>query len=201
MHEQHPPSRGPSGGGVEPGELGPAADEPLPPGGLEQLDPHCGDQARRLRDILRGRYPVWPSGGLHVVDVRDVAAVHAAVFALPAKPGRYLVPGRFVDGATMFATLRGLTGRRLPCLIVPSAAMLPLSRTMSAVQRVTPFHLPVDHEGVVFVDAATRCDDSRARDELGVAPRALTETYGDTIRWLHRTGRLTARQAGAAVRR
>ncbi|GAA4244460.1 NAD-dependent epimerase/dehydratase family protein [Dactylosporangium darangshiense] len=162
-------------------------------------DPYCGDQARRLRDILRGRYPVWPSGGLQVVDVRDVARVHAAVITPRSGPRRYLVPGHFVDGDTMFATLRALTGRRLPSLIVSSAAMLPLSWTMSTLQRVTPFHLPVDHEGVVFVHSDTRCDDSRARGELGIQPRPLSDTYRDTIRWLHRTGRLTARQAGHAT--
>jgi nucleoside-diphosphate-sugar epimerase len=79
--------------------------------------------------------------------------------------------------------------------------MLPLSWTMSTLQRVTPFHLPADHEGVVFIGAATRCDDSRTRDELGIEPRPLIETYGDTIRWLHRTGRLTDSQAGASVSR
>jgi len=164
-------------------------------------DPHCGDQARRLRDILRGRYPMWPSGGLHVVDVRDVADVHAAVFKAGSGPRRYLVPGHFVDGATMFAALRALTSRRLPCLVMPAAAMLPLSWTTSTLQRVTPFRLPVDHEGVVFIAAATRCDDSRTRDEFGIEPHPLLETYRDTIRWLHRTGRLTDRQAGAAVPR
>ena len=52
------------------------------PGGvLGPHDPHRGVQNRRIRDILRGRYPVWPSGGYHVVDVRDVARVHAAVIA------------------------------------------------------------------------------------------------------------------------
>ncbi|WP_433047761.1 NAD-dependent epimerase/dehydratase family protein [Dactylosporangium sp. CS-033363] len=162
-------------------------------------DPHFGDQARRLRDVLRGRYPMWPSGGLHSVDVRDVADVHAAVFMLPSKPRNYLVPGHFVDGATMFETLRALTGRRLPCLVVPAAAMLPMSWTMSTLQRVAPFRLPVDHEGVVFTGTATRCDDSRARDELGVEPHALIETYRDTIRWLHRTGRLTDSEAGPKV--
>ncbi|MGI5176145.1 NAD-dependent epimerase/dehydratase family protein [Dactylosporangium sp. CA-152071] len=164
-------------------------------------DPHFGDQTRRLRDMLRGRYPVWPSGGLQVVDVRDVAAVHAAVFTTRSEPRRYLVPGQFADGETMYAALRALTGRRLPCLVVPSAAMLPLTWSMSALQRITPFHLPADHEGVVLIRAATRCDDSRAREELGIKPRSLIETYGDTIRWLHRTGRLTDREAGVSVSR
>jgi dihydroflavonol-4-reductase len=167
------------------------------PGGvLGPHDPHCGDQTRRLRDVLRGRYPMWPSGGYHVVDVRDVARVHAALITSGGGPRRYLVPGHFVDSSTMYGTLRALTGRRLPLLVVPSAIMLPLSWTLSAVQRVTPFHLPADHEGVVFMRSDTRCDDSRAREQFGIQPRPLTETYRDTIRWLHRTGQLTTRQAG-----
>ena len=100
----------------------------------------------------------------------------------------------------MYGTLRVLTGRRLPLLVVPSAIMLPLSWISSTVQRVTPFHLPADHEGVVFARSETRCDDSRARDEFGIQPRPLTEIYGDTIRWLHRTGQLTTRQAGLTTR-
>jgi len=35
--------------------------------------PHRGDLMHRLRDVLRGRYPTWPSGGYHQVDGRDVA--------------------------------------------------------------------------------------------------------------------------------
>lgn len=167
------------------------------PGGvLGPHDPYCGDQTRRLRDILRGQYPLWPAGGYHVVDVRDVARLHAAVMTRGAGARRYLVPGHFVDGRTMYCTLRALTGRRLPLLIVPSAIMLPLSWTTSAVQRATPFHLPADHEGVLIARSDTRCDDSRARDEFGIQPHPLTETYRDTIRWLHQTGQLTTRQAG-----
>jgi dihydroflavonol-4-reductase len=167
------------------------------PGGvLGPHDPYCGDQTRRLRDVLRGRYPMWPSGGFHVVDVRDVARVHTAVMRPGAGPHRYLVPGTFIDGAGMYATLRALTGRRLPMLIVPSALMLPMTWAASNVQRITPFHLPADHEGVLITRSANRCDDSRARDDFGMEPRALAETYRDTIRWLHRTGLLTDRQAG-----
>ena len=47
-------------------------------------DPHLGDGLRRLRTILKGHYPIAPSGGYSIVDVRDVAKVHAAVL----EPGR-----------------------------------------------------------------------------------------------------------------
>ena len=162
-------------------------------------DPQLSDQLRRLRDLLAGRYPIWPSGGYHSVDVRDVARVHAAVLASGRGPRRYLVPGHFVDGRTLFETLRAVTGRRLPHVIVPAWSMRPVAWAASAAQRVLPFHVPAEYEGVLVSGAATRCDDSRARQELGVQPRPLVETYRDAVRWLHRAGHVSARQAGAAT--
>jgi dihydroflavonol-4-reductase len=170
-----------------------------PGGALGPHDPHHGDWTTRLRDILRGWYPLWPSGGFHQVDVRDVARVHTAVLSPGLGARRYLVPGHFVDGPTMYATLAAVTGRRLRHLILPASIMLPFSRATSALQRVVPFHLPADYEGVLFVYSDTRCDDTRTRDELGIQPRSLADTYRDTIRWLHQTGQLTAHQAGAAI--
>ncbi|MGN9908950.1 SDR family NAD(P)-dependent oxidoreductase [Phytohabitans sp. LJ34] len=164
-------------------------------------DPHLGDGSRRLRDILRGRYPMWPNGGLHTVDVRDVARVHAAVLSPGAGPRRYLVPGQFVDGRTMFATLRALTGRRLSHLVMPAATILPVTRAATVVQRMVPFHLPLEYEGALLTSYGMRCDDSRTREELGIHPRALRQTYWDTVRWLNQAGHLTNRQAGAVADR
>jgi dihydroflavonol-4-reductase len=172
------------------------------PGGvLGPDDPHLGSGSRRLRDILRGKYPMWPSGGAHMVDVRDVAQVHAAALTAGGGPRRYLVPGHFVDGRTMFATLGALTGRRLSHTIIPASMMLPFAWAASKAQRVVPFHLPIEYEGVLLLSYAAHCDDSRARQELGILPRPLEETYGDTVRWLYHGGHVTARQAGAALDR
>lgn len=159
-------------------------------------DPHLSDQMRRLRDIVRGLYPMWPSGGYHQVDVRDVARVHAAVMESGRGPRRYLVPGHFLDGATMFGTLRAVTGRRLPSVILPSSIVLPTTWIASQLQRITPFHVPLEYEGALIASSATRCDDSRARNELGIQPRAVEETCRDAIRWLYQAGHITARQAG-----
>jgi nucleoside-diphosphate-sugar epimerase len=170
------------------------------PGGvLGPHDPHLGDQTGRVRNILRGQYPMWPTGGSHAVDVRDVAEVHAAVMTPGRGPRRYLVPGHHVDGRLMFATLRAVTGRRLPCLFLPAGMMLPVAWVASGAQRVIPFHLPIEYEGALIYRYDTRYDDSRARQELGVRSRPLAETYADTVRWLHGTGQVTDRQAGAAV--
>ena len=76
-------------------------------------DPHLCDGVRRLRNILRGQYPTWPSGGYHQVDVRDVARLHAAVMSPGAGPRRYIVPGHHVDGRAVFDVVQTVTGRRL----------------------------------------------------------------------------------------
>ncbi len=171
------------------------------PGGvLGPDDPYLGDGSRRLRDILRGRYPVWPRGGAHMVDVRDVARVHAAALTPGAGPRRYLVPGHFVDGRTMFTELRAVTGRRLPHMVVPATMMLPFVWAATKAQRVLPFHLPMEYEGALVTGYGTRCDDSRTRQELGIQPHPLAETYRDTVRWLYHGGHITARQAAAAAR-
>jgi nucleoside-diphosphate-sugar epimerase len=162
-------------------------------------DPGLSDQLRRLRDILRGFYAMWPSGGYHGVDVRDVAKLHAAVLAPGAGPRRFLVPGHFIDGHTLFGTLREVTGRQLPHLVVPAGAILPVAAVASAAQRVLPFHIPAEYEGAVIARSATRCDDSRAQSELGIQPRPFQETCRDAVRWLHRAGHISAKLAGAAA--
>jgi dihydroflavonol-4-reductase len=162
-------------------------------------DPHLSDQNRRLRDILRGLYPMWPSGCLHHVDVRDVGRVHAAVMEPGRGPRSYLVPGWSLDGKTLFAIVRALTGRRLPSITLPAQLVLPVTWLATQLQRLIPFHLPMEYEGAVIFGAATRCDDSPTREEFGIEPRPLEQTFGDSIRWLYETGRISARQAGRAA--
>jgi hypothetical protein len=77
--------------------------------------------------------------------------------------------------------------------------MLPVARLVSAVQRVVPLHLPAEHEGLVLVRQQTRCDDSATREEFGVTPRPLEQTFTDSVRWMREAGHVTARQAGLLV--
>ena len=51
-------------------------------------DPHLGETAILARDILRGRVSIRIPGGVPVVDMRDVAAVHTAVIEAGRGPRR-----------------------------------------------------------------------------------------------------------------
>ncbi len=169
------------------------------PGGVYgPNDPYRGEQSEMLRWILRGRFPLWPRGGLHVVDVRDTAAVIQAVLRPGEGSRRYVVPGHYTDGDMLFATLAATTGRRFPHVVVPGAALSPMTRLIGAVQRRLPnrWRYPADREGVEIMRRGTRFDDSAARKELGVEPRSFAETITDMVRWLVESGRVPARYAG-----
>jgi dihydroflavonol-4-reductase len=100
---------------------------------------------------------------------------------------------RFADLVAGFAAV---TGRRLPNITMPARMLLPVARVAQLVQHLTPVHIPVEFEGAYFCRCANRCDDTKTRQELGVAPRDLRVTLADSVRWLVEQGHISRRQAG-----
>ena len=169
------------------------------PGGVYgPHDPYLGTQAELLVWLASGRMPLWPKGGSHFVDVRDVAAVVAASVEPGRGPRRYVVPGHHLSARQLVQTVRDLTGRKLPYVELPDS----LARGTTAVtERVTKLlpasvHMPVDREGVDLMARDTRFDTSLTTEELGVAARPFEESIRDTLLWLVEAGHLKPKYAG-----
>jgi dihydroflavonol-4-reductase len=160
-------------------------------------DPYRGALSEQLRWILLGRFPTFPRGGQHVVDVRDVATLIAGVLARPGRPRRYIVPGHHVDGHELYRAVSDAAGRRLPHLVLPGPVIGPSVRLIDVVQRRLPqrWHYPSDREGVEIVRRNTRFDDSATRREFSLDPLPFRQTIADTVRWLVESGRVPARRA------
>jgi dihydroflavonol-4-reductase len=168
-----------------------------PPALLGPHDPNLGDQTSRVRSVLRGLTPIWPLGGFPVGDVRDTAALHAALLASPAAgPGRHFGPGRYLSTRQYVSVLREVTGRALPAVFLPARAMVPIGLLTDLVQRVWPWHIPAEYGAIYTCACATRVAEDAGT--YGIGPRPVTETVGDTVRWLRESGHLSARQAGSA---
>jgi nucleoside-diphosphate-sugar epimerase len=163
------------------------------------FDPHFGEGAAMCANVLKKRYPIVTGGGMHISDVRDVAAVLAAVMEPGRGPRRYLVAGTYVSLPDLIRTLADLGGRRIRFLTFPRWFLAGFGRAADLAQRGVRSQLPWSGEGIWVANCAARCDATRARTELGFEPRPLRDTFADTVRWLVDSGELTPRQAGVVV--
>jgi nucleoside-diphosphate-sugar epimerase len=159
-------------------------------------DPHLGEGATLCANVLKNRYPIVMPGGMHIVDVRDAAAVLAAAIEPRRGPRSYMVAGHYVSLPDIIRTLGDLTGRRIRFLTLPSWFLAGFGRAADIAQRRLKTRLPWSGEGIWVNNCAARCDDSKTRTELDWEPRPLPETFADTIRWLVEIEELTPRQAG-----
>ena len=159
-------------------------------------DPHFGEGVTRATNVLKKRYPIVMPGGIHIADVRDVAAVIAAVVTPGCGPRSYMVAGHYIAMPDLICTLADLTGRRIPFATLPAWFLAGFGRAADVVQRRVSMRLPWDAEGIWVMNCAARCDDSKTRSELGLEPRPLRDTLADTVRWLVEVGHLTPSEAG-----
>ena len=159
-------------------------------------DPHFGEGVLMCRNLVRRTYPFVMDGGVHIADVRDVAAALVAVMEPGRGPRSYLVAGHYLSVKEMQRTLGDLTGRRIPSVTMPRGFLATFGKVADWFQKRMERRLPWTYEGIWVLNTRARCDDSRTREELGLAPRDIRETFADTVRWLVSVGSLTPKQAG-----
>jgi UDP-glucose 4-epimerase len=163
---------------------------------LGPRDPNLGEGTTAWRNLLRGRLRVFPPGGMHIIDVRDLAAAHVAMLRPGQGPRRYVVSGHPRTTDELVADLRRLTGRGIPVASLPVGVAHAGGRLADLVQRVLPVRLPFSYEAALILTEHNPCDDSRVRAELGLTWRPLDETITDTVRWMVDEGLLRRAQAG-----
>jgi len=165
------------------------------PGGV--LGPHAPILTDLHRSLpLQLRTALLTDGGVNFVDVRDLAQVHAALFARPAAAGRWLAGGPFIAWPEFADLLCEVTGRRIPRVRTPGAVLRALGRVGDAVKRVVPFQFPLTYEAMTTATRWPGVDSEHTLRELGLAFRAPRETFADTLRWMHRAGHLSAGHVG-----
>jgi nucleoside-diphosphate-sugar epimerase len=168
-----------------------------PVGLLGPHDPHVGDFTAVARDILRGRLPFVVAGTTPMVDVRDAAAVAAALMEPGRGPRRYMASAGYVTMRDFATEASQLTGRRIPAVALPGRPMLAVGRAADWVQQKLGVRLPINYEGPWFMVYGAKVDVSATERDLGVRFRPPAETLADTYRWLCAAGLVSRRQAGA----
>jgi dihydroflavonol-4-reductase len=142
---------------------------------------------------------VMSAGALSFIDVRDLAAIHAAVLTPGRGPRRYMCGGHFIRMRDYARLLHDVTGRRFRVLPTPEVALRVIGTVMDGLMRALPIDSPLTHEGMTLLTRWVPTDDSAFHEDLRVELRERRETVRDAIRGLVALGRLTTEQAGNAA--
>jgi nucleoside-diphosphate-sugar epimerase len=161
------------------------------------LGPHAPEltEIHRSLPIQLRAIPIT-QGGLNIVDVRDLAAIHAAVFERPPEAARWIAGGPFVRWSDLADCIDEVTGRHVWRIPVPGALLRGIGRVGDWVKHVAPFDLPLSYEAMTTATLWPGVDSSRTLVDLDVTFRDLRETLADTLAWMHAEGHVDARLVG-----
>ena len=137
-----------------------------------------------IRDFLDRSVPLVPTGGLSLVDLRDVAGAFVRALTIPSPRPSYLLGGANLKFDELFAELERLSGIRAPRLKVPGSLVAAATKAIAPISGSRESLDPVVAEMTRhywFIDSRF------AQEDLGFRPRPLDETLNDTIDWIRTT--------------
>jgi nucleoside-diphosphate-sugar epimerase len=158
------------------------------------LGPPAGDQfgeaAEGVQAAVQMRGLPGRAGGWLVVDVRDVAALHAALLTPGMGPRRYMAGGRRVSVAELASMIGSAANRSLRAYPVPDALLRNIGWLADAVRQYLPFETPISAAAMQYFTQMPHSDDTPSTVELGINYRDPRETLRDTVCGLQKVGRL-----------
>ncbi|AMO59462.1 NAD-dependent epimerase/dehydratase [Mycolicibacterium phlei] len=111
-------------------------------------------------------------GGMQMIDVRDVADVHAALMAPGRGPKRYVCGGVLLKFDEMIDALERGTDRRFRRIPISPGVFRALSRVAEAASGVIDLGDGLTYEAALLLTAATPTDDSQTLADLGLTWRS-----------------------------
>ena len=147
-----------------------------PPVGDQYGEAGEGVRAALVMHAIPGRSAAWL-----IVDVRDLAALHAALVEPGRGPRRYMAGGHRVPAAEL-AQILGETGDTpMVSVPIPDVALRIAGAVMDRAGRLLPFDTPFTSAGMQYYTQMPASDDSPSERELGITYRDPKETIADTI--------------------
>jgi nucleoside-diphosphate-sugar epimerase len=147
-----------------------------PPAGNQFGEAGEGVKAALQMHAIPGRSAAWL-----VVDVRDLAALHAALLEPGRGPRRYMAGGHRVPAAELATMLGEVAGTPMVAVPIPDTALRVAGAVMDRAGRFLPFETPFTSAGMQYYTQMPASDDSPSERELGITYRDPRETVADTF--------------------
>lgn len=151
-----------------------------PPVGNQFGEAGEGVKAALQIHTIPGRSAAWM-----VIDVRDVAAMHAALLEPGHGPRRYMAGGHRIPVADLAKILGEVAGTPMVAVPVPDSVLRAAGTMLDAVGPYLPFDNPFTAAGMQYYTQMPESDDAPATRELGISFRDARTTIADTVAALH----------------
>jgi dihydroflavonol-4-reductase len=137
-----------------------------------------------LELFLTGRSPFFLDCVLNLVDVRDLADGIVRAADRGRSGERYILGGDNVPLRSLLPSLQQLSGRSMPKRAIPPTVALAAGTVAEALSRVTGREPVPSREGVLLALRSAAFDSSKAKRELGYAPRPIDRALAEAVCWL-----------------
>jgi nucleoside-diphosphate-sugar epimerase len=136
------------------------------------------------------------SAALQMLDVRDLAAIHAAVMTPGRGPRRFMCGGHYLTSTELAGLYREVVG--LPFYIVPVSGRVlrSLAWMVDMVRHVVPINTNFSHEALTIYTQAQPTDDRAVSRDLGIEYRDPRDTLAASITALYEAGRIPRSRTG-----
>lgn len=123
------------------------------------------------------RFGVAPRlrGGMQMIDVRDVAAVHAATMTPGGGPHRYVCGGVMVEFNEMISALERGAGRQFKRVPLSPGVFCGINRIGDLLGGIVPIGDGLSYEAALLLTSATPTDDTATLADLGITWRSPTD--------------------------
>lgn len=161
---------------VQPGApVGTGDARPTPPG-------------RLILDLINGRLPALLDCKLNLVDVQAVAKATVQAGTAGKSGRRYLLTGEDVAVGDLAQLVHHAGGAPAPMRRVPYALARTTAGFEAVLSRMTGRAPRAPVTGVRLAGLPCRFDNTRAKTELGFAPRPITDCVAEAITWFRANG-------------
>ncbi len=145
---------------------------------------------RIIVECASGRMPAYVDTGLNLAHVDDIAEGHLLALRRGRIGERYILGGQNIPIRDLLTEIARQAGRRPPLARLPIAAVYPFAVASELFAHLTGKEPFATRDSLKMAREYMFFDDSKARRELGYAPRAYEEGVSDAIAWFQDAGLL-----------
>lgn len=166
------------------------------------VGPHQPTVDSLVEGLRSGVAQGWPmtSGGVGVIDVRDLATALTRCVEPGRGPRRFLLGGHFLSWRQLADVCDEVTGLRTRRFPAPAPVLRAAGAALDAIKRVKYFDYPLTRDAAEIMVSMVPFDDAPTLDALALHPRPVQESVADTLCWLADMGHLKPGHIGRLAR-